>query len=141
MAAAPADFEKDLNRFTRKTDELLEEVFVETAKEVRDKVAEKTPIDTGRHSASWNASVNAPNYHAKPESYNNPTGAPKDGEVDLEGFKLGQTLYVANGAPVIALLNAGWSQQAPAGFIEGVAAEIKNMIPLQIARLRGKYGL
>lgn len=134
-------FTKDLRRFDRQFENLLTEVFIEVAKEARLTVAERTPILTGRHSASWNASVGSPNYNAKPPSYNNPGGAPQDGEVNVDGFQLGQNLFIANGAPIILALNAGWSQKAPAGFIEAVGSEVQNMIPRHVSRLRAKYRL
>ena len=75
-----------------------------------------TPVDTGHARASWIPAVGAPNLVE-------PVGA--DGSIAQAGvaqvmaFKLGQgMLYLSNVAPYISRLNQGWSQKAPALFVE-----------------------
>lgn len=116
-------FASDIARISDKLDTVLESVFKEVTLSVRDRVAAKTPIVTGRASGSWNASVHEPDHESKPVDYLNPIGAPMDGKRDVDAFKLGDQLYIANGLEYIGRLNAGSSLMAPAGFVETAVVE------------------
>ncbi len=79
-----------------------------------------TPVDTGHARAAWIPAVGAPNLVE-------PIGADSSlasaGAAQVMGFKLGMgMLYLSNVAPYIERLNAGWSQQAPALFVEAAIA-------------------
>lgn len=75
-----------------------------------------TPVKTGRARANWLASINRPRTDMP---------GPADAKAALgrnqnvfKLFKAGQTIVIANNLPYIRKLNAGHSQQAPAGFVE-----------------------
>lgn len=99
--------------------------------EFRANVADRTPIDTGRHSASWNLNRRVPNLNVKPLDYYAPFQAPTAGEINVAGYRLGEELWVSNDGPAILPLNAGHSRQAPAMFVEvelaGVAAGVPRV--------------
>lgn len=141
MARGPKEFRADLKRFGKKLEAALTDVPKEVTKETRTRVAFRTPILTGRASGSWNASVNQPDHSIKPEGYLNPAGAPMDGNVNVDGGKLGDKYYVANAIPYLPALNAGSSRKAPAGFIEMTAAELPLILPQIVRRIRAKHKL
>ena len=135
-------FRDDINRFGNKTEMLLAEITKETTLVTRERIAKRTPILTGRASASWNASKNEPDTRVQPPTFNNPGQAPFLGQTDkLDGFMIGDTGFVSNSIHYIGNLNAGSSQKAPAGFVEATALELELTMPEVVARIRRKYGL
>lgn len=84
-----------------------------------------TPIDTGWASANWMTSIGGP------QAATGENASPSAGDVaaaaaatngavaKLLGYRLNQgAVFIANPVPYIGRLNAGHSQQAPAGFVE-----------------------
>jgi len=136
VANSPREFVSDLKRFNAKVELVVSLVVKETAKSIRNQVAARTPINTGRASASWNVCVGTPNFRPKPASYNNPGGAALDGQVNLQGFTLGRTIHVANGVPYIGDLNAGSSLKAPAGFVEASVQTLPLQLPAIVTIVR-----
>jgi len=136
VAATVDNFKTDLRRFDRKLVGVLEEVHVETTRFVRARVATKTPILTGRASASWNASIGQPNFTPQPVGFFNPGGAPFAGKIALTGYRLGQQTYVANGVGYIGSLNMGSSFKAPAGFAEATVTEVNGALLAIVAEVR-----
>ena len=104
----------------------LEAEIVEFSKRIRLALAIRNPKRTGRSAASWNLAVGAANDSMKGKDYNNVPGSINDGEVDVEGYKLGDELHVSNNQPYIRRLNAGYSAQAPAAFVEATVEAIKD---------------
>lgn len=90
----------------------------------RDVVADRTPIDTGRASGSWNLSVGQPDPSTLPENFNTDRdasislNAPFLGRVDIAGFSLGVPFWVSNNVDYIGFLEAGSSRQAPSGMVD-----------------------
>lgn len=73
-----------------------------------------TPVDTGHARANWIPSVGEPNAIEA-----NDDGAAAQGTAAIASFKLGQgKLYITNVVPYIRRLNDGWSDKAPALFVE-----------------------
>lgn len=136
--ATPEEFKSDLRRFDRKVKKVIIIIHEEITKDTRLRVAMKTPILTGRASASWNASVGSPNFTPKPEGYDNPGGAPFDGNVSLGGLRLGQSTHVSNGVHYIGNLNTGSSLKAPAGFVEATVVEFPAALPAIVNRVRNR---
>lgn len=136
--ATAKEFKADLKRFDRKVEEALITIHREVTKDTRLRVAMRTPILTGRASASWNASVGAPNFIPKPEGYHNPGGASFDGSVSLGGLRVGGTTHVSNGVHYIGRLNAGSSRKAPAGFVEATVVEFSGAFPAIVKGVRSR---
>ena len=80
-----------------------------------------TPRKSGAAAASWNISLNSPDYTFSPTKTSNAYISIKCNMKD--------TLVVATGCPYMARLNYGWSKQAPANFIETCITISKNQIP------------
>lgn len=99
-------------------------------------VVPATPVDTGRARSNWFVGLNAP----RRDTIGYPTitaGDPidRDGSVALaEGrgviaaVKIRDSLWISNNLPYILKLNAGWSPQAPAGYVEtAVTSAIRSL--------------
>lgn len=89
-----------------------------------------TPIDTGWASALWHFSVGqAGALGVGLDGQDGALVATASAEATasaarLLSYKLGQgAVFLANNAPYIGRLNAGWSDQAPAGFVERAVAK------------------
>jgi hypothetical protein len=111
------------DRLQHKLESLIERaakaLILEVNRELRRK-GTGTPVDTGHARAAWIPAVGAP-------SLVEPVGADSSlasaGTAQVMGFKLGQgMLYLSNVAPYIGRLNNGWSQRAPALFVERAIA-------------------
>lgn len=76
-----------------------------------------TPVDTGNARANWQTSLDAPPLDvvtvASPGGPMGPPGA---------DFDAGRLRFVANRTAYIRRLDAGHSQQAPAGFVRAAVA-------------------
>ena len=87
-----------------------------------------TPILTGQARSNWQCEINGrsggfvggvsrhPPFHFDVEGYESEALA------HLQFYTLGDTLVIYNTAPYIERLNDGYSQQAPAGFVEAAVA-------------------
>lgn len=100
----------------------LDRAVKETAIAVLDTVVHKTPHDTGQARRNWQVAIRSAR----------PINTPLE-ETDYEGDRTvaegtaiirstarqpGQVVFITNALPYIQRLNEGWSQQAPAGFVE-----------------------
>jgi hypothetical protein len=95
------------------------------------KVVLKSPVDTGRFRANWNASFGAPNYTTT-ESTNQQRGA--DEAARAATLPLGGIVYFANSLPYAQRLENGYSQQAPAGMVRLSAIEFGNAVQQALQR-------
>lgn len=108
---------------------------------VHRRVVLATPVDTGFHRASWNASLGTPDERTPApgaESYSAPetpaaleggstSGGPRRDErgrfISAAAARAFEPGYVTNAGPAIVPLNEGSSQQAPAHFIQRAIEE------------------
>ncbi len=93
-----------------------------------------TPVDTGYARSRWVASAGAPGGGAVGHANAKQSGVDRDrvkpssmatpgsGMAWLDSYALSGKIYIANDAPYIGRLNAGWSSQAPSGFVETAIA-------------------
>lgn len=101
-------------------DTTVERTCVELAVNLTAELTERTPVDTGWARANWIPALGAPQLlSGKPSGGDGDRIAQESGSLEILAFKLADgAIFVANGVPYIARLNAGWSTQAPAGFVE-----------------------
>ena len=92
---------------------------------VDSELVNETPVDKGRARANWLPSLNDPDTR----QIEGPAGnKPPIGPV-LDGFRvLEDRILLTNNLPYIRRLNDGWSDQAPAGFIDNVLARAKRIV-------------
>ena len=89
----------------------------EVALNVVEHVANTTPIDTGQASGNWKTAIGAPDLSWTPGP-SAPLQSYSEAQRVLRGLSHGQDVYITNNVPYIALLNAGYSLQAPSLFVE-----------------------
>jgi hypothetical protein len=112
-----------------KLEQLLRSAVLET--DARLKLA--SPVDTGRFRASWQVGENAAPGGRKPEgSY---TGTPLLERIGYQREQLGNVYSVHNNLPYAERLAQGWSGQAPAGWVQGVAKDIQGFVRVNADRI------
>ena len=78
-----------------------------------------TPIDTGFASASWIPAVGEANLAVAGSRDAVDKGLSDAGAAAVLTYRLNQgAVFVSNNVPYILKVNDGWSQQAPAGFVD-----------------------
>lgn len=99
----------------------------EVAEHVVEFVATSTPIDTGQASGNWITNVGAPStsMNIGPSSPGVSIGQVKTA---LMALRMGQDVHITNNLPYIVKLNQGYSQQAPASFVELSAVSALGLI-------------
>ena len=134
-------FKGDLEKFNQKVDRRVAAAARILGETIRKNLALRTPFDTGRAAASWNASLNGANLRTQPDEvqFGGREDAAQAGEVNLQGIKMGDDIHISNSLSYIRRLNAGWSRQAPAGFVEQVveATRSRRYDKIMQAALRG----
>jgi hypothetical protein len=120
-------FHADLDRFNVLVERRTAGAVAALGAIIRRNLALRTPFDTGRCAASWNASVNGANKRKQPPEFvvASRQEAAQYGEVNLQGVRLGDKVVISNSQDYVWRLNAGWSPQAPAGFVEQVVEVIR----------------
>ncbi len=120
---------------SKKVTRLVEERAITVSKRIalatHRRLVKATPVKTGRTSASWTIAVGAPNLNIRPPGRYYVGSAfqrLKATRRNLRGFKLGDEIFIANGAPWIRKLNNGSSRQAPKRFVEAVVREVRTFI-------------
>lgn len=80
-------------------------------------VSQATPVDTGQAAGNWKTSLGSAN-SSWDQGPNVSTRSYADAKKVLATLSHGQDIYISNNVPYIALLNAGYSNQAPSLFVE-----------------------
>jgi len=112
------------------------------AKAYLTEVVNGTPADTGQAISSWKVGLNYQPRGVR-TLVKGKAGSTRAANISavlnielpkIEARVTGQTIYIVNTTPYISLLNAGRSNQAPAGFIDkarvaaGAASRTKRLI-------------
>lgn len=144
-------FEQDIAKFISATKIKTEVVVRRIAFDAYTRVVRKTPVDTGRARANWQVAIN-----------NLPTGQLSPGQRgvslgNMNAYKLGDVIYIANNLPYIGVLEyggypnppksggitksgksktvGGFSRQAPQGMVGLTLIEIKKNIRKAVSGL------
>lgn len=112
-------YESDFSVIDELTDDINKEARKVALKALRNVVL-ATPVDTGRARGNWRVGINS-----------DPTGEVETkSKKGAQAIRLGQAeissaegkglvdIVIANNLPYIERLNDGWSEQAPAKFVE-----------------------
>lgn len=100
----------------------LEKRVRAVALKVDSELVNTTPVDTGRARANWLPTLNIP------ANYSNASLTPQSPEDVTKAFKITDTIYITNNLPYINRLNDGYSQKAPAGFVQMAIAKGKRIL-------------
>lgn len=96
--------------------------------ETMGRVMRKTPVDTGRARANWNAAVGSPKREVDEDlDASDVRSRQAAAEQEIADFGPGKSLYVTNGLPYIPPLEDGHSDQAPQGMIKVTVEELKPL--------------
>lgn len=105
----------DLNNYKRTVDALVYDLTRNKAIEVFDLCVQLSPVFTGGYRASWRISENAPaNYYVGRQRPGNVLPPPTAPRLSTQFYR---KFYVSNGSPYAALIEQGWSNQAPNGVM------------------------
>jgi hypothetical protein len=146
------EFKMDLEKFSKKIDVTVQSVVKKTALDIYKGVTKRTPVDTGALRNSWMIGINH-----KPEGVKKGTRKKGSGGKatraefneseemkNLNGIKLGSTVYITNNQPYAEVVEygkygsgpkttGGYSSQAPKGMVRVTMQEVE-------AKMKGILG-
>jgi len=105
-------------KFAAKTRKDFAEMLATIGLQVYTNLVNMTPVDTGRARSNWIASVGEPSGDTR--GVQEPFSLIIQASTTFKAERVTNfpVLFIANNLPYIQRLNDGWSQQAPAGFVE-----------------------
>jgi len=113
-------------------DQLLRTTVLKTDELVKT----KSPVDTGRFRLGWAIGENAAPYQGPPPGdYRNKPAPPLAVNYTLGQEKIGNVYSVHNNLPYAERLAQGWSGQAPAGWVQGIAKDMQQFVRVNAARI------
>lgn len=143
------DFARRINILARDVDKNINDTVKRCALAIDQTVVLATPVDTGRARSNWRVSLGEPirtviepyspltggSDPSKIGENSNATAALAQGREVISRRKPEQEIYISNNVNYIERLNAGWSAQAEAGFvqqaiIDGAAAILSSKVVL-----------
>lgn len=131
----------DLFRFGVAASRAVVQTMKDAAISLRNDLADNTPVRSGRAAASWNMNVNSPDPSFKQDGYMNPSGARRDGSVNVNDATLGDSIHVSNSIDYIESLNYGDSKHKGHGFVELAEAKLELDLPAIAKAAMVKVGL
>ena len=108
----------EVEKYNKILDKRLEYIEREYARSLWEHLYTITPRDTGAAAASWNVTLNAPDYTFDINK--------KFNSFTLTSNRKTDNIYISTGCPYMRRLNYGWSQKAPVNFIENCITMAKN---------------
>ena len=133
-------FTLDISKFIEKTNLEADKVVRKVCLDLMAGVILKTPVDTGRARANWQASIDRPatgtvSFNADAGS-NKTAPSPSSGSTSSIGDGMaavskatGRVFWLVNNLPYIYRLEYGaWSKQAPHGMVRTTIAEIQRKL-------------
>jgi len=101
--------------------------------ETDSRLKQASPVDTGRFRVSWQVGENAAPGGEKPAGTY--TGTPQIDRIGYSQEKLGNIYSVHNNLPYAEPLANGHSNQAPKGWVQGVAKDIQGFVRVNAERI------
>lgn len=116
-------YRTDLEKaYQKKVLDKLEKVVKETALIAFGNLIAQTPVDTGRAKASWFLDVGSVDVKIVEPDFDNQSEA----VARSQSYTLDSKIFISNNLPYIRRLNEGWSQQAPAGYVDSALTIAKR---------------
>lgn len=128
----PIRFNQRMMKISKNVEINANEAVKKVARAFSDTVIRDTPADSGKAISNWQVGVgHAPSSILQPyvpgrhgdTAQSNRYAASANNAAKIATRRTGTTIYVVNNVPYIDRLNSGWSQQAPAGFVDSALAE------------------
>lgn len=120
-------FSADVASFAKKASASVDAVVRKVTFDLFFEVVQRTPVDTGRLKANWQASQNVPVHGTL-------TSTDKDGNTTMVAIAgaiggAGSVTYLANNLPYAHRIEFdGWSRQAPAGMVRVSMARVQRLL-------------
>lgn len=115
----------DLNSFSKRIKTIAQGIernvdkqVIKTAILASQAVITATPVDTGRARSNWLASAGTSINEPIDREERGANTTLSENNAAISSRKSGQNVYISNNLPYIKRLNEGYSQQAPAMFVE-----------------------
>lgn len=127
MAGTLLDLAKRLEGKKKELDTAASEAAVFMAEVLIDYLAYATPVDTSKALSSWIVSLDSPSTVVGEAHYPGSMASSQKASAEetiraakeiLKNKGPGQDIYATNNQPYITRLNDGYSDQAPAGYVE-----------------------
>lgn len=122
-------FQRRMKALGKRLDESAAKVTRRTVLAIDQAVVMATPVDTGRARSNWITAIGFRPEHTQepysPGEMGTTGGANAQAAIAQCAAAMGKyrksegpSIFITNNLPYIVPLNQGWSQQAPAGFVE-----------------------
>lgn len=128
-------FTAQLKRFATKAKKKPVEAQRKIFIELSSRIIQRTPVDTGRARANWNAAIGGADTSITDATDQSGSKAISDATVTAVSNGKGQTLYLTNSLPYIQRLEDGWSQQAAQGMVKLSALEFQQITQVVVRGL------
>jgi hypothetical protein len=112
----------------------MEQLLRVTVLETDSRLKQASPVDTGRFRASWQVGENAAPGGAKPAADYGGAVPPIE-RIGYSQERVGNIYSVHNNLPYAERLAQGWSDQAPAGWVQGIAKDMQQFVRVNAAKI------
>lgn len=132
-------FARDIARWAQDTRLRVDAVVQGIAAEVATRLAQRTPVLTGRLVGNWTASLNVEDFAFDPERFD--PGREDALARNLRTISLAQAgdrIFITNHTPYLAFVEFGTSRMRPRAFVRGVMAEVPQITGEVVARVRSQ---
>lgn len=123
-----SQFSIDLSKYAIETPEKMNRIVRKIMLDVFKGVILKTPVDTGRARANWQATIGGPSSGTLDSEDKTGQMAISGGSKAIAAMKEFSPVFLYNGLPYIGRLENGWSGQAPAGMVKITLAEYPGIV-------------
>lgn len=128
-------FTSDLSQFRLKVEKNLEQTYRATSISLFKRVILKTPVDSGRLAANWQADIAKPaigtTFSVDPSKSKTIEQAT---ETALKA-NLNQSLFLVNNLPYAPSIENGSSKQAPEGMVKSAISDFKREVETQAKKV------
>lgn len=120
-----AAFKANYAKVLKKAGDKVDLVVRKSALSLQRSMVMKSPVDTGRFKSNWQCGIGAVNsINTSPEN----SDALGRTEAVLNGWGIGQQIWLTNAMPYARRLEYGWSKQAAGGMVRLTVANFKKII-------------
>ena len=126
-------FRANLTALAKRFEGNMEKAVKAYSKEFLVQVVQDTPKLSGAAANNWQTGLDSvPSGVIGPLGSKIPNSVPVQaipkGLAAINDYRSGRTIYIVNNVPYISRLNRGWSNQAPAGFVELARSRARNTL-------------
>ena len=121
-------FESDVAKWVKKAKEEPHKVMTAAYLQLATAIIIRTPVDTGRARANWNAEINSIDTSTTEQTDKSGAGSKREAASVSTRAQPGDVLYLTNNLPYIKNLEYGGSKQAPQGMVRVTVAEWESAL-------------